>query len=109
MEDCIFCDIRDRKIPKEFTYEDRNIMVFPDIHPVRPVHLLVVPKQHIPEFAAIDAQGLIGEIIIVAQAMIRKYGLDKAGYKIIVNGGGAQIVSHLHFHIIGPMGKAVAV
>ncbi|HLD01603.1 MAG TPA: HIT domain-containing protein [Patescibacteria group bacterium] len=108
MGDCIFCKIRDREIPKEFTYEDEYVMVFSDIKPIKPVHLLIVPKEHIHDFNNVKNPALFAKIGEVIQKMIREEKLEEAGYRIIVNGGGAQFVDHLHFHLTGPWGKAVA-
>lgn len=103
--DCVFCKIRDRIIPKEFTYEDEEIMVFPDIYPVKPIHLLIVPKKHIEDLLMMNDQGLMMKLIKKAQEMIRKFKLENKGYRVGVNGGGAQAINHLHVHLIGPMGK----
>ncbi len=108
MVDCIFCKIRDRKIPKEFTYEDEDVMVFPDIHPIKPVHLLVIPKKHIPDFLNIQEEGLMEKIKTVAQQMIKEQKLEDKGYRLVINGGGGQVVPHLHVHVIGPTGKEAA-
>lgn len=107
MKDCIFCKIATKEIPKEFTYEDEDIMVFPDIHPIKPVHLLIVPKKHIVDFKDVSDVALYSKVGSVIQTMILEQKLGDKGYKIIVNGGGAQIVDHLHFHLVGPVGKAV--
>lgn len=105
--DCIFCKIANKEIPKEFTYEDEDVMVFPDINPIKPVHLLIMPKKHIREF--VDADPVLFEKLgRVIQQMIRKENLEDKGYRIINNGGGAQLVNHLHIHLTGPWGKAVA-
>ena len=106
--DCVFCKIRDRIIPKEFTYEDEEIMVFPDIHPLKPVHLLIIPKKHIEDLLMINDKLLMMKLIKIMQEMIRKFKLENKGYRIVVNGGGAQIINHLHVHILGPLGKTVA-
>lgn len=108
MNDCIFCKIRDRVIPKEFTYEDDDIMVFPDIHPVKPVHLLVVVKKHIPDFLELQDNELLIKIKNIIQQMIREQKLEDRGYRLVINGGGGQIINHLHVHLMGPMGKAAA-
>lgn len=105
MKDCIFCKISNREIPKEFTYEDKDVMVFPDIHPRKPVHLLIVSKKHIKEFAAIKDLDLLKDMGKVIQEMIKKFGLDIKGHRLVINGGGAQLVDHLHIHIMGPIGK----
>lgn len=105
MQDCIFCKIRDKEIPKEFYYEDEDVMVFSDIAPIKPIHLLVVPKEHIEDF--LDAGPvLFQKLARVVQNTVLKEGLNGKGYRLIVNGGGAQLVNHLHIHITGPHGKA---
>ena len=103
--DCIFCKIRDREIPKEFTYEDEDVMVFPDIHPQKPIHLLVVSKKHIADFLDFKESVLWEKIRNVIQLMIGRYDLQNQGYRLEVNGGGAQIINHMHIHILGPMFK----
>lgn len=81
-------------------------MVFSDIKPIKPVHLLIMPKKHVPDF--LDADPVLFERLArVIQQMIRREGLQDKGYRLIVNGGGAQIVNHLHIHLTGPFGKAV--
>jgi histidine triad (HIT) family protein len=108
MQDCIFCKIRDRIIPKEFTYEDKDVMVFPDIHPVRPIHLLIIPKKHIADFLMIDDEGLTMKITKIIQKMVKEQKLENKGYRVVVNGGGAQGINHLHIHLVGPMGMEAA-
>lgn len=103
--DCVFCKIRDREIAKEFTFEDDDIMVFPDIHPVRPVHMLIVPKIHVEDFLEFNDEVLMSKVKTVLDKVIRDTGLDKKGYRMGVNGGGAQLVNHVHFHVSGPMTK----
>lgn len=112
---CIFCKIRDRIIPKEFTYEDDEVMVFPDIYPIKPIHLLIIPKKHIedllmindPHFAKASRgeEELMMKLIAIAQKMAKKFKLDSQGYRFGINGGGAQGINHLHIHLFGPMGK----
>jgi len=105
MVDCVFCKIRDREIAKEFTYEDDEIMVFPDIHPVRPVHMLIVPKIHVEDFLEFNDGSLMLKAKTIIDKIIRDTGLDKKGYRIGINGGGAQLINHVHFHVSGPMTK----
>ncbi len=104
MLECVFCQIRDREIPKEFTYEDRDIMVFPDINPLKPIHLLVMPKKHFKDFLDLKDKTLLEKIKDIIQKMIKEQGLENKGYRLVVNGGGAQIINHLHVHLIGPLG-----
>lgn len=108
MEDCIFCKIARREIPKEFTYEDEDVMVFPDNNPMKPIHLLIMPKKHIVDFADVKDPVLMQKFWKVSQMMINQLGLAKKGVRITINAQGAQIVPHLHIHLMGPMGKAVA-
>lgn len=103
---CIFCKIRDGEIPKEFTYQDNDIMVFPDIKPVKPTHLLIIPKKHIEDLLDLEDRALLSRLLEITQKMIRQFGLTDKGYYLMTNGGGHQIVPHLHTHLIGPMGKA---
>ncbi len=109
MNDCIFCKIASHEIPKEFTYEDEEVMVFPDIHPIKPVHLLVVPKKHIEDFLDLQETQLMAKIMQVVQQMVKKENLGKKGYRVLTNGGGAQLINHLHFHLLGPLGKPAAI
>jgi histidine triad (HIT) family protein len=107
MNDCIFCKIRDGEITKEFTYQDEDIMVFPDINPIKPIHLLIVPKQHFADFSSLEDGNLKAKLFETVQKMAKEQGLEDKGYRIVVNGGGAQVVNHLHFHLLGPMGLKV--
>lgn len=104
MLNCIFCKIRDREIPKEFTYEDEDVMVFPDINPLKPIHLLVMPKKHIKDFLDLKDPTILEKVKNVIQKMIKEQKLEDKGYRLVVNGGGAQIVDHLHVHLVGPLG-----
>jgi len=95
-------------------------MVFPDIHPLKPVHLLIIPKKHLgdllmmndkarppsPESEANGGQGLMIKLTKVIQKMIKEQKLENKGYRVVINGGGAQIIDHLHLHLMGPLGKA---
>lgn len=114
MKDCIFCKIAEHEIPKDFTYEDDEIMAFRDINPIKEIHILVMPKRHLEDFLNIEdealpagRQGLMDKLKIVAQKIIKEQKLENRGYRIVINGGGAQIIDHLHLHIIGPLGKSV--
>ena len=107
MNDCIFCKIRDGEIGKEFIYQDEDVMVFPDINPLKPTHLLTVPKKHIPDFSSLEDNNLKVKILDTIQKMVKEQDLEDKGYRIVVNGGGAQHVDHLHFHLLGPMGLKV--
>ena len=105
MEDCIFCKIVKKELPSTPLYEDDDILAFPDIHPVRPVHLIVIPKKHISELLAVENPGLFQKLFTVIKQLIQEKGLHDKGYRVTNNGGGAQLINHLHFHIMGPMTK----
>lgn len=109
MTTCVFCKIRDGVIEKEFDFEDKDVMVFPDINPSKPVHILVVPKKHIEDFADLKDSKLLSKIKKTLDWVVKKQKLVNKGYRVSVNGGGAQIVNHLHFHIIGPISKDVSI
>ncbi len=105
MKDCVFCKIGSHVIPKEFEYEDNEVMVFPDINPSKDIHILVVPKKHVEDFLELKDSKLMTKLFNTAQAMIKKQGLAKKGYRILFNGGGAAAIDHLHIHIIGPIDR----
>lgn len=104
MSDCIFCRILAGEIPSQRVYEDEDVVAFRDLHPKAPVHVLVVPRQHIAslnEATAADA-ALLGRITLVLPKLARELGLSD-GFRTIVNTGpgGGQEVFHLHYHILG--------
>lgn len=104
--DCLFCKFASQEIPKEFVYEDEDVMVFPDIHPIKPTHLLIVPKAHIATFSQVEDDALWGKMRKVIQKMIGQSDLEGKGYRLVINGGGAQAIDHLHIHLTGPWGQA---
>lgn len=106
--DCLFCKIVRKEIPANIIYEDDDVIVFPDIHPIKPVHLLTIPKKHVSEFVALEDHELFKHISKAVQVMIKKEKLEEKGYKIMINGGGHQDVHHLHVHLVGPFAKGEA-
>lgn len=105
MKDCIFCKIAKHEIKKEFLFEDDKIMVFPDINPARQIHILVVPKKHMKDFMELTNFALMKHVVSVVQKVIKDQGLTEKGFKVFMNGGGAQVVDHLHIHVTGPWKK----
>lgn len=105
MQDCIFCKIVNGEIPTEKVYEDEKVLAFNDINPEAPIHILVIPKEHIPSMNDINEnkKELIGHIHIVINKVAKEKGLDKDGYRVVNNCGknGGQEVPHLHFHLLG--------
>ena len=101
---CIFCEIIAGNIPSAKVYEDDKVYAFRDINPQAPVHVLVVPKQHIPSADAINAQNaeVVASIFAAIPKIAAQEGLTN-GYRVITNCGedGCQSVQHLHFHLLG--------
>lgn len=107
--DCIFCKIVNKQLEAKILYEDEDVIVFPDINPIKPVHLLIIPKQHIADFIEVGDTALFSKIFTVVQNMVAREGLKDKGFRIVINGGGAQLVPHLHIHLVGPLGKNASV
>ena len=105
MEDCIFCKIIKREIPSSIVYEDDDIIAFRDVNPVAPVHILVIPKKHISSLLELNEEdeAVVGKIYTVINKIANQEGIDKNGFRVVVNCGedGGQVVKHLHFHILG--------
>lgn len=105
MSDCIFCKIIDGEIPANKVYEDDNFLAFHDIHPKAKVHVLVIPKKHIPTFMDItdDDLMLIGKLHKFIQEVAKKLEIDESGFRVINNckENGGQEVFHIHYHILG--------
>lgn len=101
---CIFCQIVAGQIPSTAVYQDASAYAFADAHPKAPVHILIVPREHIGSLT--DARenhcDLLGHLLWTAADIARRQGLEK-GYRIIVNAGadGGQTVDHLHLHLMG--------
>ena len=104
MDDCIFCKIIAGAIPCKKVYEDGEILAFHDIHPVAPVHFMVIPKLHIASLAEVDSshQLLLGKMLAQGSKLAIGQGCGD-GWRTIINTGrvGRQEVYHLHMHIIG--------
>ena len=102
--DCLFCSIIKGDIPSKKAYEDETCYAFHDIAPQAPVHVLVVPKEHIPSVDSVNADNaaIVGHIFSVIPKIAGELGLAD-GYRVVTNIGenGCQSVKHLHFHILG--------
>ena len=103
--DCLFCQIANGETNTELLYQNENLVVFRDIHPQAPVHLLIVPKKHIRSVNDLtDAdRGILAELILAAKKMAKDCGVAASGYKVFINveRGGGQLIFHLHLHLIG--------
>ena len=103
-ENCVFCKIVRGEIPSRKIYEDADIFAFHDIHPLAPVHFMIIPKKHIDSLAdcELSHHALLGKILGMAPRLAREQG-STDGFRVIINTGrvGRQEVYHLHVHIIG--------
>lgn len=109
---CIFCKIAAREIPSTTVFEDDEFYVFPDIHPTAPVHLLIIPKDHVlRSVAEMDESqtGLLGRMIYRAKLLAEQQGIAEDGYRLVFNvrHHGGQEVDHIHLHLLGgqPLGS----
>jgi histidine triad (HIT) family protein len=104
MNDCLFCKIVHGEIPCRKVYEDDEVLAFHDIHPVAPVHFMLIPKQHLVSLMQVeDAHAaLLGKMLLLAPRLAKEQGLDH-GFRTVINTGkgGGQEVFHFHIHIIG--------
>ncbi len=103
--DCIFCQIVAGKVPSEILYQDEEIIAFRDINPQSPVHLVIIPKKHIPSLTHLtEAESpLIGHMVNTANQLAKREGISEGGYRLVINCGeeGGQLVPHLHIHLLG--------
>lgn len=100
-EDCIFCKIINGDFNTEFVYENEYVVVFKDINPKAPIHLLVVPKTHVASLNELEDKNLMEELLMAVKETTKKIGLKS--YKTLINTGkeAGQEVFHLHVHILG--------
>ncbi len=106
MSDCIFCNIIKGKIPSTLIYENEHIIAFKDINPQAPIHILIVPRKHIPTTMDItedDGKTIIPEIFTAIRHLAKQFNLEQDGFRVVNNCGrnGGQTVDHLHFHLLG--------
>jgi histidine triad (HIT) family protein len=102
---CVFCRIIAGQAPATIVYEDEQAVAFRDIMPQAPVHILIVPREHIPGPLDVsgDNEALVGHLVAVAAKVARQEGLAADGYRLVLNQGryGGQSVFHLHLHLLG--------
>jgi histidine triad (HIT) family protein len=105
MEDCIFCKIVRGEIPSTIIYENDGALAFEDIHPMAPVHVVVIPKKHIATLMDVTGDGMdtMGSIISAVQEVAKMKGVDEKGFRMVINCNeeGGQLVFHLHVHVLG--------
>ncbi len=105
--DCIFCKIIRKEIPSNIVYETDLLVAFPDVNPSADIHILIVPKEHISRLGDLtdNQANLLAKIYIAVNDLVRKNNLQNNAYRVVVNGGKAQHVPHLHFHLLGGQWK----
>ena len=108
MSDCIFCRIVRGELPVSWIAENDHAIAFRDINPQAPVHVLVVPRRHVASLAEADDALEVGAVALLAAEVARTEGIDRSGYRTVMNSGadGGQTVHHLHLHLLG--GRAMS-
>jgi len=106
--DCLFCRISRGEIPADLVRSDPEVVAFRDLHPQAPVHVLIIPRKHIPsvnDLAEGDSD-LMGQLFLAARELAREMGISEGGYRMVVNAGpdAGQTVFHLHLHLLGGRG-----
>ena len=105
MEDCLFCKVINKEIKSDIVFENDTVLIFKDISPQAPVHLLAVPKEHIESILEIEKLDcrILKELMEAISRIALEKGLDKDGFRVVINtgSGAGQSVNHLHFHILG--------
>jgi histidine triad (HIT) family protein len=103
--DCIFCKIIAGQIPSNVVYTDGKVVAFRDINPMAPVHLLIVPREHIVSLNELTENQavLVAHMVQVAKQLAKQQGIATKGYRVVINNGpqGGQVVQHLHMHLLG--------
>ena len=107
---CLFCKIASKQIPSKMVFEDDDLFAFHDINPGAPTHLLVIPKLHISSMNDVtpDHQALMGKLLLAGPRAAAAAGIDKSGFRLVINTGAdaGQSVHHVHLHVLG--GRAMA-
>ena len=110
MDGCIFCRIAAHQVNARILFEDEHVVVFHDVAPRAPVHVLVIPRQHIVSLAQVapGEQDLLGRLLLAAAEAARQTGVAGSGYRVVTNCGASagQSVLHLHIHVLG--GRSLA-
>ena len=105
MTDCLFCKIIDKEVPSDTIYQDDFITIFKDINPAAPVHLLIIPNQHIASVNDVgdSDENLMGKLITGAKMAAEISSVDESGYRLILNSGpdAHQVIFHMHLHLLG--------
>jgi histidine triad (HIT) family protein len=105
MGDCIFCKIATGEIPCRKVYENEKVLAFEDIHPMAPVHVILIPKRHVDTLMDVDEEKMadLQSMMTAAQVVARVKKVDGRGFRLVINCNteGGQVVFHLHMHLLG--------
>ena len=105
MSACLFCRIVEGTIPADILFQDDQALAFRDINPQAPVHVLVIPKRHVPSLqdSANEDRDLLARLLLLCKEMAHRHGLADSGYRVVTNVGrdAGQTVSHMHLHVLG--------
>ena len=102
-DDCLFCRIVRKEIPAKLVAEDEHCVAFRDINPQAPVHVLVIPREHVPSLNQATDPAMLGRLSLMAADIARREGVAESGYRTVVNtnAGAGQTVFHVHLHLLG--------
>jgi histidine triad (HIT) family protein len=102
-DDCLFCRIVRKEIPAKLVAEDEHCVAFRDINPQAPVHVLIIPREHVPSLNQATDAAMLGRLSLMAADIARKEGVAEAGYRTVINTNAAagQTVFHVHLHLLG--------
>lgn len=105
VQECIFCRIIAKEVPSDIIYEDDEVVAFRDINPQAPVHVLIVPRKHLPTLNDIapEDQPLLGKLLLIARQLAHQLQVADDGYRLVlnVNRGAGQSIYHIHMHLLG--------
>ncbi|MFH1762096.1 MAG: histidine triad nucleotide-binding protein [bacterium] len=102
---CIFCKIINKEIKADILFENESLLAFKDINPQAPIHILIIPKEHIVNVAQLTEQhsDLAGRMILLGRSLAEKKGISESGFRLVLNCNrdGGQAVDHIHLHLLG--------
>ena len=103
MTDCLFCKMVNGEIQPAVVLDNEHVLAFRDIRPQAPTHILVIPKKHVATLDELEDAALAGELLLAARQVAKQEGLDRDGYRTVINcrDFGGQEVYHLHLHVLG--------
>lgn len=103
MDNCLFCKILRREIPAQVVHETEDCVAFRDINPQAPVHVLVIPRVHVPSLNEATDPAIVGQMQLCAAEIAKREGIAEAGYRTVINtnAGAGQTVFHIHLHLLG--------